>query len=113
MGDLSAERVARNQATFREANEQIADRATEYELDDRVPFICECADPACREIIRVSLDEYAHVRSHARWFLNAIGHQVAAGSHGKVIEDNSHYVISEKTGAAGRVAEDLDARTRD
>ena len=44
------------------------------ELIDRVPFICECADANCMEIIRLSLDEYEAVRQHPARFFTAPGH---------------------------------------
>src|SRR3954463_8482351 len=108
--DLSAERVARNDAVFREANEAIAETAAEHGLTERVPLICECAEPTCTEIVRLSVAEYEMVRAEPRWFLNAPGHEVAAGPHGKVIERRDGYVVVEKIGEAGAIAEALDPR---
>lgn len=47
MTDLSAERIAQNDATFRAANEKIAASAEDYDLAGQVPFICECAEAGC------------------------------------------------------------------
>jgi hypothetical protein len=70
--DPTAERVARNDAAFRDANERIAPAARAAEVS-RVPFICECADRECSEIVRLTLDEYERIRVNTRWFLNAHG----------------------------------------
>jgi hypothetical protein len=108
---LTEERVARNDALFRDANERIKTFAVEIDLrTDPVPFICECADTRCKEIVRLSLDEYEHVRSNPRWFINVPGHQVAARGAATVVERHSEYVVVEKVGHAGEVAEQLASR---
>ena len=107
MSDLSAERIAKNDATFRAANEKVAAAAEDYELSGRVPFICECAEPSCTDVFLVDLDDYRDVRSHPRRFLNVPGHQglmVSAGA-GVVLEDRGTYLVVEKTGRAGEIAE--------
>lgn len=103
----SAERIARNDATFREANASIAEKAEAYRIDAAIPFICECAEPTCAQIVRLSLDEYRHVRSNPRWFVNAVGHHVAAQGWAKVVAEKAGYVVVEKIGRAGEIAEDL------
>jgi hypothetical protein len=108
--DLSAERVARNDSVFRDANEAIAESAAEHDLTDRVPFICECAEPTCTELVQLSLVEYEMVRADSRRFLNAPGHEVAGGGHVAVVERRDGYVVVEKVGEAGKIAEELDAR---
>jgi len=104
------ERVARNDSTFRAANEQIADYASEHEFVDRVPFICECATESCVVVIDLSLAEYEEVRSSPRRFFVAPGHQ---GSEGDVsmLDDRGRYVLVEKRGLAGEIATDLDPRS--
>jgi hypothetical protein len=105
---LSAERIGRNDAIFRKANEAIAEAADDAEVDEQVPFICECADPACTEIIRMSVEEYSEIRSDPRHFLNAPGHQGASQGWGQVIEEGDGYVVVAKIGPAGEVAEQLE-----
>ena len=50
----------RNDAIFREANEGIREAAKEHltDGDEQVPFLCECADPNCRELVLLALAEY-------------------------------------------------------
>lgn len=104
----TAERIARNQDTFRTANDEIRKSAERHAFTAPVPFVCECADPSCRELIRVDLGTYADVRSNARRFLNAPGHEQAAQGHADVVERADGYIVVEKIGRAGEVAEELD-----
>jgi hypothetical protein len=104
---LTEERIARNEATFREANERIESVADEHGLRGPVPFICECAEVRCTELIRLSPDEYRYARSNPRWFVIVPGHQAALQGAGRVAEERSGFLIVEKTGHAGAVAEQL------
>ena len=103
--DLTAERVAHNDATFRRANEVIRAAAEEHDVSEGIAFVCECANPDCRELIRIKLDEYREVRSDPRTFLNVPGHHVFAHGHARVISEHDGYVIAEKIGLAGEIVE--------
>lgn len=109
--DRSAERVARNDALFREANERIRDTAEAEEMTEEIPFLCECAEESCTEIVRLSHDQYEDIRRNATDFLNAPGHEVAAGPFGEVVERNHTYVVLRKQGPAAEIVKDLDPRT--
>jgi hypothetical protein len=71
MDRLMEERIAKNDATFRDANERIGAAAGAYGSDIPIPFICECADPACSEIVLLELGQYEEIRADSRHFLNA------------------------------------------
>ena len=62
---------------------------------DWVRFVCECQSDECQEVLHVTLDEYARVRAHARWFLLVPGHE--APPRDRVVERHEHYVIVEAT----------------
>jgi hypothetical protein len=109
--DPVAERVARNDATFREANDGIASAAREAEVP-QVPFICECADLRCTEIVRLSLAEYEQIRADSRRFINVDGHETAAQGYAEVVARCEGYVVVEKLGEAGELAERLDSDDR-
>jgi hypothetical protein len=109
--DRSAERVGRNDAIFREANERIRDSAEGKDIREKIPFLCECAEESCTQVVPLSDREYERIRADPTHFLNAPGHEVAAGPHGEVIERNDGYVIVQKIGKAGEIAEELDRRT--
>lgn len=103
--DPVAERVARNESIFRDANARIA-RAAE-DVVDSAPFICECAQPSCTTILELRLDEYRAVRDNGRQFVNAPGHEAASEGWGVVVARAGHYVVVEKIGEAGELAERL------
>lgn len=108
----SAERAARNEAVFRSANETIEAAAARSELEEQLPILCECADPACTEIVRLSMQEYEEVRADPRWFVNAVGHDVNSGAWGQVVAEREGYVVVAKCDEAGEIAAELDPRAR-
>ncbi len=105
------ERIARNNATFREANERIGAAAGAYGVDTPVPFICECADSGCSDVIRLTLEQYEEVRADSRHILSVPGHESAAQSAAVVIAERDGYVIVEQVGRAGDIVEALDERS--
>jgi hypothetical protein len=74
-----------------------------------VPFVCECADRGCSELVRLDLDEYEEIRANSRHFLSAPGHLAAEGA-AVVVAERDGYVIVEKVGHAGDIVEALDER---
>lgn len=76
--DLNAEGPRSRQDETRLRNDRIAATAKQNKFDRAiaVPFICECSDDRCEELIRVTLPEYAAGREAAD-YLVAPGHQVA------------------------------------
>lgn len=105
---LSRERIALNQSTFRHENERIEATAETMALLGRVPFICECADAECAEIVRLTLDEYEAVREHPRRFFNFPGHEALAVRSGAavVVANQGDYVLVDKIGIAGDIADE-------
>jgi hypothetical protein len=105
---LSDERAARNEALFREVNEEVA--RLEQRLEGGEPlFVCECADETCVERVSVPLDAYEELRSHPRRFVLKPGHQ--QDDVERVVETTNGYVVVEKTADAGAVAERTDPRS--
>lgn len=113
MDDATAEKIARNNAAFRDANESIEQTAETYGLarEDSVPFICECSDRSCVEIIRMTLTEYDHIRSNPRWFAHAPNHEEHIEGVVSPVERHSRYVVVEKINRAGDVAAELAAES--
>jgi hypothetical protein len=110
--EVTQERIARNNAAFRAANERIRETAEEYEITEKVPFFCECADPQCREIVQLSRGEYEEVRADPKRFFEVQGHEALEQGAGVVVDRRGGYVILEKIGRAGEVATQLDERGR-
>jgi hypothetical protein len=97
MNDSVRERIVRNNYTFRDANEQIRARADEIEAPiERIPFLCECPVPACTEVLRLTLAEYAEVRMNPAQFFTAPGHEQADAAVGHVVSREDGYVVVEK-----------------
>jgi hypothetical protein len=111
----SARRVAENETRFRNANEGIEARATElgyHVREELVPFLCECGDERCTEVIRVTLVEYETVRSNPLHFLCRRGHERVAETTGAghLVRREDRFVVVEKEGDAAAVAEERDPR---
>jgi hypothetical protein len=105
----SAERAARNEAAFRDVNEQIEDKRRELAISDgRTPFLCECEEESCTTILRLSPAEYQAVRADPAHFALAIGHDF---TQGRIVSQNDRYAVVEKVGTAGRVAAETDPRS--
>lgn len=104
---MTQERIAENDSRFRDANERIYEVATEYAVEIAIPFLCECADPRCMEVVRLEPDEYWRLRTNPRWFLNVSGHESVEGAAARVVSTHDGWVVAEKMGHAGRVAEEL------
>jgi hypothetical protein len=97
VGNPRKERIRTNNRRFREANETIRGRAEELGADmQRLPFLCECPDEDCVEILRLTRVEYAAVREHGDRFLTAVGHEEAELPIGQVVARHNGYVVVEK-----------------
>lgn len=109
MEETNAEKIAKNNAVFREANDDLAAAATGYgvEADSWSPFICECSDPRCVKVVPLTLEEYRHVRSNPRWFLHAPEHETAVDGLVRPVERHEGYTMVEKIGEAGDLAAEL------
>lgn len=105
---LSAERIARNDAIFRKANEGISEVAEAAEFTQPIPFICECADPGCRDMVMMALPEYRAIREDPTTFLNVPGHEASSQGWAQVMETHDTYVVVVKIGPAAEVAEQLE-----
>jgi len=112
--DPTAVKVARNDATFREANEKLSQVVEELGVGadgEPMPFLCECADAQCTTIVRVGLPEYEAVRASPVRFLNAHGHHASAQGWARVVEEFDRYTVVEKIGDAAKVVAELDPRS--
>jgi hypothetical protein len=102
----SAERRAHNEILFREANEQI--RRVQKDLDlphSTMPFLCECDEKTCLDIVRLTTVEYEEVRADGRHFAVAPGHDSATP-----IRRTERYDVVEKHGLEGEIVEAADPR---
>jgi hypothetical protein len=109
----AAAQMARNDAIFREANERIEGyvQSMDEPMDGLLPFLCECADVRCTDIIRMTSAEYEALRQDPVRFATVPGHE-GAGSWAEVVDQNDRFAIVQKVGVAAEVAKELDARRR-
>ena len=107
----SAERLAANEAFFRQVNEEI-ERAARAQPEGSgahvYAFLCECSDADCAERVELTLAEYEGVRADARRFVVVPGHQ--RGDVERVVARDDAHAVVEKLGRAGEVAVRTDPR---
>jgi hypothetical protein len=110
--DPVAERVARNDARFRESNEKLlaVSQSLDFGQDELLPFLCECADLECTTILQLTPREYEQVRRNSVHFINAESHEASAAGWARVVDEFDRYTIVEKVGDAGDLAAELDPR---
>ena len=106
--DERQERLAKNESLFRSLNENINALAQQLGGDEQFEFICECSTSGCFEQLPLTLGEYERVRADGTHFLLAKGHEDIEVE--QVIETRPGYVVVEKDGLAGLVAQNSDPR---
>ena len=100
-------RAARNEALFRAANEKLETLNDAFEqLTGRMTITCECADVTCLEMLEIEPEEYRAVRAEPRRFVVGRGH--VDPDVETVVREFDGYVIAEKTGTTGEMAEEFD-----
>ena len=108
MANDTEQRIARNEAVFREINEGIRRGRWPGEEDSISGFRCECASLGCTQMLPLSFREYERVRQHPRRFSVAPGHERLEVE--AVVERQTSYLVVQKLGRAGEVAEASDPR---
>jgi hypothetical protein len=102
-------RIAGNEALLREANEAIERGLWPGDDHRRVRFRCECAELGCNQPIELRVKDYEAVRAHPRRFVLAEGHERTDAE--TVVQRHNGFVVVEKEGEAGAVAEEQDPRS--
>jgi hypothetical protein len=104
VSSLWEQRAARNEALFREVNENIARLEERHGTTVTEPvYICECANAGCADNLAIDPATYERVRREARLFFVRPGHEHPQFE--RIVESHADYSIVEKTGEAGDVAE--------
>lgn len=90
------DRMAKNEAMFREVNARIRELSERWELGtpDLVSFVCECSRVGCSDPVELTLAEYEEVRSNPSHFFVVPGHEDAAADG--VVARFDRYVVVEK-----------------
>jgi hypothetical protein len=107
--DTRQERIAKNEALFRQVNERIEEVNEALGEGDSADFLCECGDETCTSPVSLTLDEYERVRAEATHFVIAHGHE--ATDVERVVAQTDRYAVVEKFhGEAERIAVETDPR---
>ena len=91
-------------------NEAIEERAAESSLSV-YEFICECSSASCAERVELTRVEYEHLRAEGTRFFVVPGHEQREVE--VVVETRPTYLVVEKDGLAGFVADEADPRDDD
>ena len=102
-------RVAKNETLFREVNEAIERGQWPGEGDSPTAFRCECARLDCNELVSLTPREYERVRRKGRRFVVLPGHEIKEVE--TIVETGDGYLVIEKRGEAGRLADATDPRS--
>jgi hypothetical protein len=108
MGDLRKERIAVNEALFRNANERTSQWEEVREGTDPFLYVCECADPDCRRRISLTREEYESVRQDSKHFAVIQGHQIPDAE--TVIDDRGEWAVIEKNDEVAETVRSMDQR---
>lgn len=105
--------VGRNENEARAANEVVSVEGERANLTgpSTLAVLCECGDPDCHEPVVMSVDQYEEVRAEPAHFAVLAGHEILDCE--RVVSRNDAYLIVEKFGDAGSVANASDPRFRD
>jgi hypothetical protein len=105
---VSFERLARNQALFREVNERLLE-LSEGVQDGSMHFVCECSSEDCTVTVTMNHNEYESVRAHSTFFVVATGHEILEVE--KIIDQQDGWTIVQKV-TEGDYAVETDPRRR-
>ena len=105
------DRIARNEALFRQVNERVREVSQAFATLDPTPvdFVCECGNQDCTEPIALRLHEYEAVRAEATHFFVMPNHVIPEIEH--VVARHSSYVVVEKLNGEHEIAEQTDPRS--
>jgi hypothetical protein len=108
MAESREERIARNEAGFRDLNESLGGRVHDPSTNF-AGFVCECGDMDCAAILRVDVQDYERVRSDPRRFLVKPGHEIPDLED--IVEQADGFVVVRKHAEVTDVVRETDPRT--
>jgi hypothetical protein len=101
-------RLGTNQSLFRAVNEEVERISMDEGEASPTRFVCECASPDCSSEILLHINDYEAIRDDPTHFFVLPDHVFPEVED--VVDDRGDYVIVEKHGVGGRVAEVADNR---
>jgi hypothetical protein len=106
--DARAERLARNEALYRDVNERL--KGLGDSTAQKALFVCECGRADCVDRISVSLREYEDVRQEPTHFVVRKGHEMP-DVHNVVAESDRFVVVQKRPGGPAEFAAEHDPRS--
>jgi hypothetical protein len=103
------ERIARNEATAREINEQIEQSHAGAPMGEQVRILCECGWLECDRVIAITISEYETVRADPRQFAVVSDH-VMPDIEDVVAQTDRYAVVAKREGTPAAVAIQEDPR---
>jgi hypothetical protein len=103
--DERGRRMGRNEALFREVNEQIEslNQGLAAISDEKMHIVCECASLDCAEQLTVPIAEYERIRADSELFFVVAGHERPEVE--EVVEENAAFTVVRKNeGEPARIA---------
>jgi hypothetical protein len=108
------ERLAGNEALFREVNERVAEVASHFvEVEthtEQVDFTCECGRADCAEPIRMTLVEYEAIRAESTHF-GVVPEHEQPEIESVIRRFPTYFVVEKREQDAEEVARETDPRT--
>jgi len=102
--------VGRNEHEARASNELVSVEGEQADVAGPATLAvqCECGDRSCHEQLSMTVSEYEEIRSESAHFAVLAGHELLDCE--RVVAAHDGYLIVEKFGDAGRVADASDPR---
>lgn len=91
--DQISERIALNEALFKEVNRNILKTSAEGRYEE-AHFICECGELTCEAKISLPVETYREIRQNKRQFFVKPGHEIPKAE--VVLERYPNYCLIEK-----------------
>jgi 5-bromo-4-chloroindolyl phosphate hydrolysis protein len=104
------ERVAQNEATSRDINEDLEEAHEGAPPDRFLRMVCECGRDSCDRVIAITIPEYQRVRSDPRRFA-VMGSHLIADMEDVVDETDRFVVVRKREGVPADVASEEDPRS--
>jgi hypothetical protein len=110
--DERARRIGRNEAIFREVNEQIEQLNDRFHAidDGMLRLVCECGSIGCAEQLGVTAAAYESTRADSSLFIVRPGHEIPDVE--EVVEREADYfVVRKRPGGPEELARETDPRS--
>ena len=103
--DARHERIAKNEAMYRSVNRELQHASEEFGdgPEDELEVLCECGQEDCGATFALTIADYDAVHKERDRFVVARGHDDPEIE--RVVREADVYVVVDKFGEAGRIAE--------